>query len=47
MSRQGPFDPAVLQLLCTNLAREGSVRLVEDILCGHFDALAQMLTGEQ
>ena len=47
MSEQRPGDIRVLQLVDADLARESAIRLVEDVLCGDFDALAEMLAGQE
>lgn len=47
VARQGPGDSAILQLLCTDLACEGAIGLIENVLGGHFDALAKGLSSGQ
>lgn len=47
VARQGPGDSAILQLLCTDLACEGAIGLIENVLGGHFDALAKGLSSRQ
>ena len=47
MARQGPGDSAVFQLLCTDLACEGAIGLIKNVLGGDFDALAKRLSGSQ
>lgn len=47
MSQDGPRDPAIDQLVCTDLSRESAIRLVVDVLCRHFDALAEVLAREE
>jgi hypothetical protein len=42
-----PRDAAVLELVRADLAREGARRLVEDVLCGDFEALAEVLAREE
>lgn len=42
-----PGDVGVFQLCDTDLAREGAVRLVEDVLRRYFDAWAEMFAGEE
>jgi len=42
-----PRDVAVLELLGADLAREGAVALIEDVLGGDFDAAAEVLTCEE
>lgn len=40
VTEDGPGDTAVLKLLGRDLAREGAIGLIEDILCSYLDALA-------
>ena len=47
MARQGPGNSAVFQLLCTDLACEGAIGLIKDVLGGDFDALTKSLSGSQ
>jgi hypothetical protein len=47
VANERPCDAAVLELLGGDLAREGAAGLVEDVLCGDFEALAEVLTGEE
>lgn len=47
MSEDNPLDVAILELRDADLAREGAVRLVEDVLRRDFDALAQVLAREE
>lgn len=47
MSEDGPGDVAVLELVDGDLAGEGAVGLVEDVLGGDFDALAEVLAGDE
>lgn len=47
MTQDCPGDVAVLELRNANLAGEGAVWLVENILCSDFYAFAQVLTREQ
>lgn len=42
-----PGDAAVFELVDADLAREGAVGLVEDVLGGHFKAFAEVLAGEE
>jgi len=47
VSDQGPGDAAVLELLSRDLAGEGSVGLVEDVLRCDLEALAEVLACEE
>ncbi len=47
MPDQRPRNIAILQLINTNLARKGAVRLIEHVLRRDFDALAEMLACEE
>ncbi len=47
MSDEGPSDVALLELLDRDLAREGSIRLIEHVLGSDLDALAQMLAHHE
>lgn len=47
MADNRPRDRAILQLIDADLAREGAVRLVEDVLRRDFDALAEVLAAEE
>lgn len=47
MTQDRPGDVAVLELVDGDLAREGAVGLVEDVLGSDFDAGAQMLAGDE
>lgn len=47
MADDGPGDAAVLELICGDLAGEGTAGLVEDVLRGNFEALAQVLACEE
>jgi hypothetical protein len=44
---EGPGDAALLQLLSGDFASESAVGLVEDVLSGNFDALAEVLAREE
>ena len=47
MAQHRPGDTAVFQLCDADLAREGPIRLVEDILSGHLDALVQVFASKE
>jgi len=47
VAQNRPRDAAVLELVGGDLAREGAARLVEDVLCGDFEAFVQVLAGEE
>jgi len=47
MADNRPRNRAILQLIDADLAREGAVRLVEDVLRRDFDALAEVLAAEE
>ena len=47
MACQSPGNSAIFQLLCTYFACEGAVGLIENILGGNLDALAEGLSGNQ
>lgn len=47
VAKESPGDVAVLELVDRDLAGEGSVRLVEDILGRNLDARLEVLTGEE
>jgi hypothetical protein len=47
VANEGPGDVAVLELLGRDLAGESTVGLVEDVLCGDFKALAEVLACEE
>lgn len=47
VAEEGPGDVGVLELLHGDLAGEGSVGSVEDVLCCDLDAGAEVLTGEK
>lgn len=47
MPRQCPSNATILQLLRTNLAGEGTIGLVKNILCRDFDALAEVFAGKE
>lgn len=47
MAQDRPGDTAVLELVGGDLARKGTVGLVEDVLCGDFETFAEMLAGEK
>lgn len=47
VSEDTPRDPTVQQLRDADLARERAIRLVEDVLRGDLDALAQILAREE
>jgi hypothetical protein len=47
VAEQGPGDVRVLELGDGDLAGEGAVGLVEDVLGGDLDALAGVLAGEE
>lgn len=47
VAQEGPGDVGVLELLDGDLAGEGAVGLVEDVLRGDLDALAGVLAGEE
>lgn len=47
MTQHRPSDTAVFQLCDADLAREGSIGLVEDVLSGHLDALVQVFTRKE
>lgn len=46
VSQDSPGDTAVLELVDTNLASEGTVGLIKDVLRGNFETFAEMLAGE-
>lgn len=46
VAKDGPVDVAVLELGDRNFASESTARLVEDVLCGDFDAGAEGVTDE-
>jgi len=47
VTKDSPGDAAVLELLSRDLAGEGTVRLVEDVLRRDLDALAEVLACEE
>lgn len=47
VAQQGPGDVGVLELVDADLAGEGAVGLVEDVLGGDLDAGAQVLASEE
>lgn len=47
VSENRPVDAAVLELLGRDFTCEGAVWLVEDVLCCYFEALAEVLAGEE
>lgn len=47
VAEEGPCNVAVLELLDGDLTGEGTVRLVEDVLCCYFDAGLEVLAGEK
>lgn len=47
VAEDGPCDAAVLELLRRDLAGEGAAGLVEDVLCGDLEALAEVFAGEE
>jgi hypothetical protein len=47
VAEDGPCYAAVLELVNADLAREGAVGLVEDVLGGDFNALAEMFAGKE
>ncbi len=47
MAKNGPGDTAVLELLGRDLAGEGTVGLVEDVLCSDLEARAQVFACEK
>lgn len=47
MTEEGPCDTTVFQLRHTNLARKSTVGLVIDVLGGDFNALAEVLAGQE
>ena len=47
MAQDRPCDVTVLELGDGDLAREGAVGLVEDVLGRNFDARAQVLAGDE
>jgi len=47
VTKDSPGDAAVLELLSRDLAGEGTVRLVEDVLRRDLDALAEVLACEK
>jgi len=44
---EGPGNAALLELLSRDLAGEGTVGLVEDVLSGNLEALAEVLACEK
>lgn len=42
-----PCDPAIFQLLGTDLASVGTIGLVENVLSGDFDLFAEVFAGEE
>lgn len=42
-----PRNTAIFQLANGDLAGESAIGLIEDVLCGDFDALAKVLAGEE
>lgn len=47
VAQNGPVDAAVLQLRDRNFAGESAIRLVEDVLGGNLNALAEVLADEE
>jgi hypothetical protein len=47
VSQDRPCDAAVLELVDRDLACEGAVGLVEDVLRRDFEAFAEVLAGEE
>ena len=47
MTKDSPGDAAVLELLSRDLAGEGTVRLVEDVLRRDLNTLAEVLACEE
>ena len=47
MAEDCPCYAGVFELGDGNFAREGTVRLVEDVLGRYFDAFAEVLAGEE
>ena len=47
MSQQCPLDLSLLELCNTDLAGEGAVGLIEDILGAYANFFADMLAGEE
>lgn len=47
MPRQCPCDATILQLLRTDLAGEGAVRFIEDVLRRDFDTFAEVFPGDK
>jgi hypothetical protein len=47
VAQNRPGDAALPQLIDGDLACEGAIGLVEDVLCRDFDALAEVLAGEK
>ena len=47
MAQYGPGYAAVFELVDADLASEGAIGLVEDVLRGDFEALAEVFAGEE
>jgi hypothetical protein len=47
VAEQRPCDTAIFELRDGDLAGEGAVRLVEDVLRGHFDGWGKVFTCEE
>ena len=47
MTKEGPCDITIFKLVDGDLAGEGSIGLVEDILGRNLDARLEVLTGEE
>jgi hypothetical protein len=47
VSEDRPCDAGFFELVDADLAREGAVGFVEDVLCGYFEAGAEVLAGEE
>ena len=47
MSKNGPGDAGILELICRNLASKGTARFIEDILRGNFEAITEKLARER
>lgn len=47
MADQGPGDAALLELVDRDLTGESTVGLVEDVLGGDLETLAEVLAGEE
>ena len=47
MADEGPCDAALLELLGRDLTGKSTVRLVENVLGGNLNTLAEVLTGKK